>query len=129
MSAPLTINQSWCNILPPNENLKLKSAFIYHIQGFHGIRSENPVKHLNEFLVFCDDTRTNVEDEEVLRLKVFLFILSDQAKHWHELTTKIYLYLGTATTKILGQVLRRYKDLAVENGIGRTVARSWRVDL
>ena len=49
---------------------------------FHGMLSENPNKHLTNFIEVCDTVKYIGVIEEALRLRLFLFSLGERAKHW-----------------------------------------------
>ena len=49
---------------------------------FHGFPSENPNKHLTNFIEVCDMIKYNGVTEEALKLRLFPLSLGDRAKHW-----------------------------------------------
>ena len=65
-------------------NFELKSVTLHMLQNilFHGLPNENPNMHLTNFLEVCDTIKYDEVTEEALRLRLFLLLLGDRAKHW-----------------------------------------------
>ncbi|GJX10263.1 hypothetical protein Tco_0200122 [Tanacetum coccineum] len=61
--------------------------------SFHGLRSEDPNKHLKDFLKLVDSLDIDGENKERTRLHLFQFSLHDQASNWLERLPK-----GSITT-------------------------------
>ena len=85
LALPLTIVQTTIQ-RPPIQanNFELKSVTLQMLQNilFHGLISENPNMHLTYFIEVCDTVKYNGVTEEALRLRLFLLLLGDRAKHW-----------------------------------------------
>ncbi|GKA05083.1 hypothetical protein Tco_0684203 [Tanacetum coccineum] len=65
----------------------LRSDTIRLVQNgcsFHGLRSEDPNQHLNDFLKFVDSLDLDVANKERTCLRLFQFSLRDQASNWLE---------------------------------------------
>ena len=51
-------------------------------QQFGGNLAENPNGHLSNFLQLCGTIKMNRVDHNVIKLKLFLFSLRDEARNW-----------------------------------------------
>jgi len=49
---------------------------------FYGLRTEDPYKHLDEFIEICSTIRLHNFSEDALRMRLFPFSLKDKAKFW-----------------------------------------------
>ncbi|GKF68587.1 hypothetical protein Tco_0198266, partial [Tanacetum coccineum] len=70
-----------------NNVVPLRSDTIRLVQNgcsFHGLRSEDPNQHLNDFLKLVDSLDLDGENRERTRLRLFQFSLRDQASNWLE---------------------------------------------
>ncbi|GKE31838.1 hypothetical protein Tco_1451160 [Tanacetum coccineum] len=79
-----------------NNVVHLRSDTIRLVQNrcsFHGLRSEDPNQHLNDFLKLVDSLDLDSENRERTRLCLFQFSLRDQASNWLE-----RLLAGSITT-------------------------------
>ncbi|GJY58498.1 zinc finger, CCHC-type containing protein [Tanacetum coccineum] len=74
--------------LPDGNNVgPLQSDTIRLVQNgcsFHVLRSEDPNKHLKDFLKLVDSLDLDVANKERTRLRLFQFFLHDQASNWLE---------------------------------------------
>nr|GEW49186.1 putative reverse transcriptase domain-containing protein [Tanacetum cinerariifolium] len=74
--------------LPVGNNVApLRFDTIWLLQNgcsFHGLRSEDPNKHLKDFLNLVDSLNLDGENRERTRLHLFQFSLRDQASNWLE---------------------------------------------
>ncbi|GJR87931.1 hypothetical protein Tco_0211942 [Tanacetum coccineum] len=74
--------------LPVGNNVvPLRSDTIRLVQNecsFHGLRSEDPNQHLNDFLKLMDSLNLDGENRERTRLRLFQFFLREQASNWLE---------------------------------------------
>ncbi|GKC30924.1 MAK10-like protein [Tanacetum coccineum] len=74
--------------LPVGKNMvPLRSNTIGLVQkecSFHGLRSEDPNKHLKDFLKLVDSLDLDGENTERMRLRLFQFSFRDQARNWLE---------------------------------------------
>ena len=72
--APLTDAES-CEINAALLNLVMKDQFA-------DLPSEDAATHLNSFVDLCDMQRKKDVDNDIVKLKLFLFSLRDRAKTW-----------------------------------------------
>ncbi|CAA7041500.1 unnamed protein product [Microthlaspi erraticum] len=85
-------------IVPPpvqNHNFEIKLGMINLVQNkmFHGLPSEDPIDHLDEFDRLCDLTKINGVSEDAIKLRLFPMSLADKAHQWEK-----SLPHGTITT-------------------------------
>ncbi|CAA7021623.1 unnamed protein product [Microthlaspi erraticum] len=85
-------------IVPPpvqNHNFEIKLGMINLVQNkmFHGLPSEDPIDHLDEFDRLCDLTKINDASEDAIKLRLFPMSLADKAHQWEK-----SLPHGTITT-------------------------------
>ncbi|GKA16142.1 zinc finger, CCHC-type containing protein [Tanacetum coccineum] len=83
--------------LPVGNNVvPLRSDTIRLVQNgcsFHGLRSEYPNQHLNDFLKLVDSLDLDGKNRERRRMRLFQFSLRDQTSNWLE-----HLLAGSITT-------------------------------
>ncbi|KAF7801056.1 uncharacterized protein G2W53_044429 [Senna tora] len=60
---------------------EIKPSIIQMLPSFYGLSSENPYKHIDEFLEVCSTFKLPNVSEDVIRLRLFPFSLKDKAKH------------------------------------------------
>ncbi|CAA7059685.1 unnamed protein product [Microthlaspi erraticum] len=85
-------------IVPPpvqNHNFEIKLGMINLVQNkmFHGLPSEDPIDHLDEFDRLCDLTKINGVSEDAIKLRLFPMSLADKSHQWEK-----SLPHGTITT-------------------------------
>ena len=72
-----------------NFELKLALIFMVQQQQFRGSPSEDPNRHLSNFLQLCGTIKMNGVDHNVIKLKLFPFSLRDKARNWfHNLMSR-----------------------------------------
>ncbi|CAA7040728.1 unnamed protein product [Microthlaspi erraticum] len=78
-----------------NHNFEIKLGMINLVQNkmFHGLPSEDPIDHLDEFDRLCDLTKINGVSEDAIKLRLFPMSLADKAHQWEK-----SLPHGTITT-------------------------------
>ena len=72
--APITDAEA-CEINAALLNLVMKDQF-------SGLPSEDVVTHLNNFVDLCDMEKKRDVDNDIVKLKLFPFLLRDRAKTW-----------------------------------------------
>lgn len=78
-------------VLPNIEgNFEIRPNLIQLIESrpFHGLKSENPHKHLKDFEKYVDTIKVDGVSQEYLRLKLFEFSLLGKALDWLEKEVK-----------------------------------------
>ena len=91
--APLTDAES-CEINTALLNLVMKDQFA-------GLPSEDAATHLKSFIDLCDMQNKKDVNNDVVKLKYFLFRLEIVLKLGFRLCLKIVLILGTSSAKML----------------------------
>ncbi|CAN6465561.1 unnamed protein product [Victoria cruziana] len=61
---------------------EIKASTINMLPSFHGLASEDPYRHLDEFLDICATVRISHIEDNSLRLRLFPFSLKEKAKDW-----------------------------------------------
>ncbi|GJV89728.1 zinc finger, CCHC-type containing protein [Tanacetum coccineum] len=94
--------------LPDGNNVvPLRSDTIRLVQNgcsIHGLRPEDPNKHIKDLFKIVDSLDLNVENRERMRLRLFRFSLRDQASNWLEhLPTRSISTWEDLTTCFLAQ--------------------------
>ncbi|WJZ92698.1 hypothetical protein VitviT2T_011680 [Vitis vinifera] len=69
-------------IVPPIEQLVIRPHIVPLLPTFHGMESENPYAHIKEFEEVCNTFQEGGASIDLMRLKLFPFILKDKAKIW-----------------------------------------------
>ena len=67
-------------IVPPTEQLVIRPYLVPLLPTFHGMESENPYAHIKEFEDVCNTFQEGGASIDLMRLKLFPFILKDKAK-------------------------------------------------
>ncbi|CAN6459141.1 unnamed protein product [Victoria cruziana] len=65
----------------PNQ-YEIKASTISMLPSFHGFASEDPYRHLDEFLDVCATVKFSHVDDGALRLRLFPFSLKERARDW-----------------------------------------------
>ncbi|GAV67929.1 hypothetical protein CFOL_v3_11432, partial [Cephalotus follicularis] len=60
----------------------IKSSIIQMLPSFHGLATEKPYKHLDEFIEICSLFKIQNLSKDALKLILFPFSLKDRAKQW-----------------------------------------------
>ena len=93
LTNPLELSRIICNLLGVvhhhasffqlmQKKFNFKPNMISLLPKFHGLDSENPYLHFNEFKEVCSTFHDQSCNEEIIRLKLFPFSLKDKAKTW-----------------------------------------------
>ncbi|GJS64161.1 zinc finger, CCHC-type containing protein [Tanacetum coccineum] len=108
--------------LPVGNNMvPLRSDTIRLVQNgcsFHGIWSEDPNQHLEDFLKLVDSLDLDSENRERTRLRLFQFSLRDQASNWLErLPARSITTREDLTTRFLAQFFPPGRTAKLRNDI------------
>ncbi|CAN6447723.1 unnamed protein product [Victoria cruziana] len=60
---------------------EIKASMINMLPSFHGLASEDPYRHLDEFFDVCATVKINNIEDSALRLRLFPFSL-EKARDW-----------------------------------------------
>ncbi|CAA7049412.1 unnamed protein product [Microthlaspi erraticum] len=93
-----TIHANHHEITPPpvpNNNFDIKTSLINLVENsiFHGMKDEDPLKHLEKFDRICPLQKINNVTEDGLKLRLFPFSLGGKALAWES-----SIPVGTVTT-------------------------------
>ena len=69
-------------IIPPADDVVVRSYLMPLLPTFHGMENENPYTHIQEFEEVCITFKEGVSDIDLLKLKAFPLTLKDKAKIW-----------------------------------------------
>ena len=69
-------------IVPPPEDIIIKPYIVPLLPTFHGMKSENPYSHIQEFEEVCNTFKEDIPNVDLMRLKFFPLNLKDKAKIW-----------------------------------------------
>jgi len=66
------------------ESYEINAALLNLVikEQFSGLHSEDVASHLNTFIELCDMQKKKDVDNDIVKLKLFLFSLRDHAKTW-----------------------------------------------
>ena len=78
---PLRVSAHSC-IVPPTEDVTVRSYLVPLLPTFLGMENENPYTHIREFEEVCTTFKEGATDIELLKLKAFPLTLKDKAKIW-----------------------------------------------
>ncbi|CAH9132758.1 unnamed protein product [Cuscuta epithymum] len=122
LTAPNLNQQPLCITFPTlNEGntFELKSGLIHLLPSFHGLRGEDPNKHLSEFHIVCTSMCPNGVTEEQIKLRAFPFSLKDTAKDW-----LFYLPSGSIDTWAAMKkcFLERYYPASISSSLKKQIS-------
>ena len=69
-------------IVPPTEQMVIRSHLVPLLPTFHGMESEKSYSHIREFEEVCNTFKEETAIVDLMRLKLFPFTLKDKAKTW-----------------------------------------------
>ena len=75
----LLISASSC-IVPPTVYMIVRPYILPLLPTFHGLESENPYSHIQEFEEVCNTFKEDATNLDLMRLKIFPLTLKDKAK-------------------------------------------------
>ena len=69
-------------IVPPMEQMVIRPHIVPFLSTCHGMESENPYSHVRDFEEVCNTFKEETATVDLMRLKLFPFILKDKEKFW-----------------------------------------------
>ncbi|KAL4386939.1 hypothetical protein GQ457_09G031260 [Hibiscus cannabinus] len=117
-AAPIA-QQPLCITFPQGDTpFQLKTGLIHLLPTFHGLPSESPHRHLNEFHLVCSSMKPQGVSEDQIKLRAFPFSLSGLAKEW-----LFYLPPNSVTTwtELNNKFLDRFFPAAKASEIRRSI--------
>ena len=69
-------------IVPPTEDMIVRPYILPLLPTFHGMESENPSTHIQDFEEVCNTFKEDDTNFDLMRLKIFPLNLKDEAKIW-----------------------------------------------
>ena len=78
---PPRVSAPFC-IIPPAEDVAVRTYLVPLLQNFHGMENENPYTHIRDFEEVCITFKEGVTNMDLLKLKAFLLTLKDKDKIW-----------------------------------------------
>ena len=78
---PPRVSAASC-IVPPAEDVVVRTYLVSLFPTFHGMENENPYTHIQEFEEVCTTFVEGKIDMDLLKLKAFPLTLKDKAKIW-----------------------------------------------
>ncbi|CAN6459149.1 unnamed protein product [Victoria cruziana] len=95
----------------PNQ-YEIKASTISMLPSFHGFASEDPYRHLDEFLDACATVKISHVDDGALRLRLFPFSLKERARDWlKSIPPKAISMFEALEGESFHQAWERMKDL------------------
>ena len=82
LQPPRTAQNSCIAAQPDGQRFEVKHTMLTVIPQFHGMDSESPYQHLQDFAMVCTTFVTRNVNENTVKLKLFPFSLKDSAKEW-----------------------------------------------
>ncbi|KAL4284838.1 hypothetical protein GQ457_16G009050 [Hibiscus cannabinus] len=119
LAAAPAVQQPLCITFPQGETpFQLKTGLIHLLPTFHGLPSESPHRHLNEFHLVCSSMKPQGVSEDQIKLRAFPFSLSGLAKEW-----LFYLPPNSVTTwtELNNKFLDRFFPAAKASEIRRSI--------
>jgi hypothetical protein len=99
-------------------HFEIKSGFIQMLPLFYGLNTEDPYKHLDEFIEICSTIRLQNFIEDALRMCLFPFSLKEKAKYWlNSLETNSI----TSWAQMQHEFLKKYFTIGKTNQIRRDI--------
>ena len=70
------------NIVPPSEQMIIRSYLLLLLPQFRGMENENPYIHIKDFEEVCHTFQEETTSIDLMRLKLFPFTLNEKTKVW-----------------------------------------------
>ena len=97
---------------------EIKPGIVSMLTPFFGLPSEDPYKHINQFLKVCSTVKLNNLTEETLRLILFPFSLRDRAEYW---LNSLKADSVTSWQQLVQEFLKKYFPKSKTNQIRRSL--------
>ncbi|CAN6462398.1 unnamed protein product [Victoria cruziana] len=98
---------------------KIKVSMINMLPSFHDLESEDPYRHMDEFLDICATVRISHIEDDTLRLQLFPFSLKEKAKHWlKSLPSSVRIVTWEDLQR---EFLKKYFSIGKTNHFGRAI--------
>jgi len=99
-------------------HFEIKSGFIQILPLFYGLSTDDPYKHLDEFIEICSTIRLQNFSKDALRMRLFPFSLKDKAKYWlNSLETNSI----TSWAQMQHEFLKKYFTIGKTNQIRKAI--------
>jgi len=85
---------------------------------FYGLNTEDPYKHLDEFIEICSTIRLQNFTEDALRMCLFSFSLKEKAKYW---LTSLETNSITSWAQMQHEFLKKYFTIGKTNHIQKAI--------
>jgi hypothetical protein len=99
-------------------HFEIKSGFIQMLPLFYGLNTEDPYKHLDEFIEICSTIRLQNFTEDALRMCLFSFSLKEKAKYW---LTSLETNSITSWAQMQHEFLKKYFTIGKTNHIQKAI--------
>ncbi|CAN6471871.1 unnamed protein product [Victoria cruziana] len=107
------------SLVGPN-HYEIKASIINMLPSFHSFASEDPYRHLDEFLDVCATVKISHVEDSALRLRLFSFSLKEKARDWLKF---IQLSVSIATWEDLQrEFLKKYFFIGKTNHYRRAIS-------
>ncbi|CAN6472344.1 unnamed protein product [Victoria cruziana] len=101
---------------------EIKASIINMFHSFHGLKSEDPYRHLDEFLNVCRTERISHIEDDALRLRLFPFSLWEKAKYW--LKSISAMVMIAIQKELQREFLKKYFSIGKTNRFRRAITFS-----
>jgi hypothetical protein len=99
-------------------HFEIKSGFIQMLHLFYGLNTEDPYKHLDEFIEICSTIRLRNFTKDALRMRLFQFSLKEKAKYW---LTSLDTNSITSWAQMQHEFLKKYFNIGKTNHIRKSI--------
>ena len=108
-----------CILLPVQAHLfQVKPGMLQLLPTFRGIENQNPYLHIREFEDIVATFNANYNMEEIARLKLFPFSLSDRAKSWlYDLRSRSITTWAQMVSTFLNKIFLVHRTSALKKEI------------
>ena len=124
---PSKYTYSPCIQVPPVDAIQyeIKSSVIQMLPSFYGLATEDPYKHLDEFLEICSTVKIQNFSDDALRLRLFPFSLKDKAKYWLNSLDTVTI---STWDQLQREFLKKYFPIGKTNQIRKAITSFSQLD-